>query len=61
MMDATLAIVKALKQNDTRSGIQQALISQGFEVKGAIGTVRFATWGERDTRGSSGYSAGSAR
>lgn len=45
--DATMAIVAALKQNPTRTGIQQALSNPNFTALGAAGEIRFQPSGDR--------------
>ncbi|MCU0547239.1 MAG: ABC transporter substrate-binding protein [Oscillatoriaceae cyanobacterium Prado104] len=46
--DATKALVAALEQNPTRSGVQQALSSPNFSAKGASGIVNFLQTGDRN-------------
>lgn len=46
--DATMALGEAIAQNPTRSGVQQALASPGFQVDGATGTVQFLPSGDRN-------------
>jgi branched-chain amino acid transport system substrate-binding protein len=45
--DAMQAIIAGLKQNPTRSGLQQVISQQGFSVNGATGTVQFLPSGDR--------------
>ena len=45
--DATVALITALEQNPTRSGVQQALSSSKFSAMGASGPVRFLPSGDR--------------
>lgn len=46
--DATQALIAALRQNPTRTGVQQFLASPGFSAAGASGTVRFLPSGDRN-------------
>lgn len=46
--DATQALVGAMQQNPTREGIQQALTSPNFSIRGATGSVRFLPSGDRN-------------
>jgi branched-chain amino acid transport system substrate-binding protein len=45
--DATQALIAALKQNPSRTGVQQSLANSGFTATGASGTVRFLPSGDR--------------
>jgi len=45
--DAMQAIIAGLKQNPTRSGLQQVISQQGFSVNGATGVVKFLPSGDR--------------
>ena len=47
--DATKALMAALEQNSTRSGVQQALSSSDFTANGASGTIRFLPSGDRNS------------
>jgi len=46
--DATKALIAALQQNPTRSGVQKALSSPNFSAKGASGVVTFLPTGDRN-------------
>ncbi len=46
--DATKALIAALQNNPTRSGIQQALSSPDFSAMGASGAIRFLESGDRN-------------
>lgn len=46
--DATLALITAMRQNPTRTGVQQVLASSSFTAAGASGTVRFLPSGDRN-------------
>ena len=46
--DATQALIAAIQRYPTREGVQQALSSDGFTAKGAIGDVRFLPSGDRN-------------
>ncbi|GAX36199.1 ABC transporter substrate-binding protein [Nodularia sp. NIES-3585] len=46
--DATVALIAALEQNPTRSGVQQALSSSNFSATGASGAIRFLPSGDRN-------------
>lgn len=46
--DATKALIAALEQNPTRSGVQQAISSPNFFAKGASGVVNFLQTGDRN-------------
>ena len=46
--DATQALIGAIQRNPTREGVRQALSSEDFMVKGAIGDVRFSPAGDRN-------------
>ncbi|MGB3496112.1 MAG: ABC transporter substrate-binding protein, partial [Elainellaceae cyanobacterium] len=46
--DATLALAEAMKQDPSRTGIQNALSQSGFQVDGATGTVQFLPSGDRN-------------
>ncbi len=45
--DATVALIAALEQNPTRSGVQQALSASNFSAMGASGAIRFLPSGDR--------------
>jgi branched-chain amino acid transport system substrate-binding protein len=45
--DAMQAIIAGLRQNPTRSGLQQVISQQGFSVNGATGIVKFLPSGDR--------------
>ncbi len=45
--DAAQALIAALKQNPSRTGVQQSLATSGFTATGASGTVRFLPSGDR--------------
>lgn len=45
--DATQAIIAALKQSNTRDGLQKALRSPGFKGQGAADTIQFLPSGDR--------------
>ena len=47
--DATKALITALQQNPTRSGVQKALSSPNFSAKGASGVVKFLPTGDRNS------------
>lgn len=47
--DAVQAIAAGLRQNPTRSGLQQALASPTFSVEGATGEIQFQSSGDRLT------------
>lgn len=46
--DATKALIAALQQNPTRSGVQKALSATNFSVQGASGVVKFLPTGDRN-------------
>jgi branched-chain amino acid transport system substrate-binding protein len=46
--DATKALIAALEQNPTRSGVQKALSAPNFSAKGASGVVKFLPTGDRN-------------
>lgn len=46
--DATKALIAALEQNSTRSGVQQALLASDFTANGASGAIRFLASGDRN-------------
>ncbi|MEH1786711.1 ABC transporter substrate-binding protein [Nostoc sp.] len=46
--DATVALIRALKSNPTRLGVQEALASSDFSASGASGTIRFLPSGDRN-------------
>jgi branched-chain amino acid transport system substrate-binding protein len=45
--DAMQTIIAGLRQNPTRSGLQQVISQQGFSVNGATGIVKFLPSGDR--------------
>ena len=45
--DATQAIIAGLKQGNTRSGLQKALVAPNFSATGATGRIQFSPSGER--------------
>lgn len=49
--DATHAIIAGLKQAQTRSGLQKALVDPNFSASGATGTIQFLPTGERKGTG----------
>jgi branched-chain amino acid transport system substrate-binding protein len=46
--DATEALIAAIAQNPSRTGVQQALSSPDFTTEGAAGTIRFLPSGDRN-------------
>jgi branched-chain amino acid transport system substrate-binding protein len=46
--DATKALIAALQQNPTRSGVQKALSATNFSAQGASGVVNFLQTGDRN-------------
>ncbi len=46
--DAMQALIAAIAQNPTRSGIQQTLSGSGFSATGASGTIQFLPSGDRN-------------
>lgn len=46
--DAATALISGMQQNSTRQGIQQALSNPSFELRGATGTIRFLSSGDRN-------------
>ncbi|MEO1351400.1 MAG: bifunctional serine/threonine-protein kinase/ABC transporter substrate-binding protein, partial [Cyanobacteria bacterium J06635_15] len=47
--DATQALIAAIKQSDSRSGVQAALLDPGFAAEGVEGPIQFqSTTGDRD-------------
>jgi branched-chain amino acid transport system substrate-binding protein len=46
--DATKALIAALQQNPTRSGVQKAFSSPNFSTQGASGVVKFLPTGDRN-------------
>ncbi len=46
--DATQALIGAIAENPTRSGVQQALSASNFSVEGATGMVQFLPSGDRN-------------
>lgn len=45
--DATQALIHAIQENPTRSGVQKALLSPKFKVTGASGDIEFLPSGDR--------------
>lgn len=45
--DATQALITAIENNPTRSGVQQALTQFSFQARGASGTISFLPSGDR--------------
>lgn len=46
--DAVQSLAAGLRQNPTRSGVEQTLRTNGFSIDGATGTVRFLPSGDRN-------------
>jgi branched-chain amino acid transport system substrate-binding protein len=46
--DAVQSLAAGLRQNPTRSGVEQTLRANGFSIDGATGTVRFLPSGDRN-------------
>lgn len=46
--DAAMALIGAIEQNPTRTGVQQALLSPNFSAAGAAGAIRFLPSGDRN-------------
>ncbi len=46
--DATQALITALQQQPSRTGVQQALAASSFSTEGATGTIKFLPSGDRN-------------